>query len=62
MTDDSLALLTEEEKGWSPCGYPTDELLRRLAEAREKLAAAKRLRDYASHHFNCMVIQVNPPH
>ena len=36
LTETQREMLTEEEQGWFPCGYPANELLRRLAEARER--------------------------
>ena len=35
LTETQREMLTEEERGWLPCGYPTNELLYRLAKERE---------------------------
>ncbi len=34
LTETQQEMLTEEEQGWFPCGYPANELLCRLAEER----------------------------
>ena len=40
LTETQREMLTEEEQGWFPCGYPANELLCRLAKERESVKDA----------------------